>query len=77
MGYRESIRASLLAVAQRVLDESIEPELEIARPERELDPMRGECAFDGMRHYTLGDIETWTITLRHTAEQKERDDAAT
>ena len=33
------------------------------RPERELDPMKGECGFDAIRHYTGGDHITVTLNL--------------
>lgn len=38
-------------------------DLEVNRPPRELDPMRGECPFDTMRHYAPGPETTLTLKV--------------
>ena len=37
--------------------------LTMERPERELNPMDGECPLDNLRHFRLGDEITATLVL--------------
>ena len=60
---RSAIAEGLRRLADRVESEVACYTLCGERPVRELDPLRGECEWDGMVHYEPGPRETWILTI--------------
>lgn len=50
-------------------DETVEDfQIDGHREPVELNPMAGECEFDGIRHFVAGPLTTWTIQIHHKLE---------